>query len=154
MWLQEPWVSWKSWLVDLSTVSHALGSSVLVPEKQTLYDLPSLGPHSRPRCPAPDSPEGLAGLVWTLSPSAAITGQRPDRWEMGPHSSSHPVGPFDKIHPRSVYVCVSVCTHLLLLLEYPSLIFVDPTSNNSNNTRLGNLYRLAVLSHVELFAPP
>ena len=74
MWLQEPWVSWKSWLVDLSTVSHALGPSVLVPEKQTLYDLPSLGPHSRPRCPAPDSPEGLAGLVWTLSPSAAITG--------------------------------------------------------------------------------
>ena len=82
MWLQEPWVSWKSWLVDLSTVSHALGSSVLVPEKQTLYDLPSLGPHSRPRCPAPGSPEGLAGLVWTLSPSAAITGQRPDSFQV------------------------------------------------------------------------
>ena len=111
MWLQEPWVSWKSWLVDLSTVSHALGPSVLAPDKQTLYDLPSLGPHSRLRCPAPVSPEGLAGLVWTLSPCAVISRQRPDRWEVGPHSSSHPVGPFDKIHPRSVYVCISVCVH-------------------------------------------
>ena len=53
-----------------------------------------------------------------------------------------------------MFVSVCVCTHLLLLLGYPSVIFVDPTSNKSNNTRLGKLYCLAVLSHVELFAPP
>lgn len=68
----------RGWWV-CGTVSHAPGPSVLAPDKQTLYDLASLGPHSRPGCPAPVSPEDLAGLAWTLSPGAAVTGQRPHR---------------------------------------------------------------------------
>lgn len=80
MWLQEPWVSLEVVVggsVALSVTPRVQG--VLAPDKQTLYDLASLGPHSRPGCPAPVSPEDLAGLAWTLSPGAAVTGQRPHR---------------------------------------------------------------------------
>ena len=59
-------------------------------------------PLPRTPSPAPVGPEGLAV-------------QRPDKWGVRPHSSSHSLVSFDKIHPWSMCTCVSVCVSVCAL---------------------------------------